>query len=183
MKDTTVKLLLVLAAIAVLYVVRGKNEKFDFADVLPEGLYFIKQGDKSLVPRAFTPVSCGYGQVDAQPSMESSWVLKRVTPGIYMIQKPGKTECLYTNTDGTVRSYLFSQGCDRKNLCGADTLNEKGQLDEYSVRSYWKLAKGPNDSIILQSMQNNFYVAMKNGAIVMQPNLDDSCYFSFTKVQ
>jgi hypothetical protein len=179
----TKELLCIIVAIVALYVIFTRNEKFQYADVLPEGMYLIKQGDSSLVPRAFTPVTCGYGQFDPAPSMESSWVLKRVTPGIYMIQKPGKSECLYTNTDGTVRSYIFSQGCDRTNLCGADTLNEKGQLDQYSVRSYWKLAKGPNDSIIMQSMQNNFYVAMKNGAIVMQPNLDASCYFTFSKVQ
>jgi len=181
---TCIKILVVSAAILMIWsMLKYNTEDFQMTGPVPAGMYLIKAGNVLLAPKAITPVSCSFSQnAPAAPSMEDTWVVKPVAGGVYMIQKPGKSECLYTNTDGSVRSYIFG-GCGGKNLCGSDTLNAEGMLDQYSVRSYWKLQKGPGDTIIMQSMQNNMFVCVKNGVLTSQPQVDSSCYFTFQKVQ
>jgi hypothetical protein len=178
--------LFVLAALAIMFysmVKYNTSEGFEMKGPIAGGIYLIKNGQMTLAPKAITPVSCSFWQnAPATPSMEDTWVVKPVAAGVYMIEKPGKSECLYTNTDGSVRSYVFG-GCSAQNLCGSETLNAEGKLDQYSIRSYWKLAKGPSDTIIMQSMQNNMFVALKNGTLTLQPRVDESCYFTFSKVQ
>jgi len=165
-----------------IYIVRKDQERFSLPATLQDGLYLIKNNGTIFTSTAFTPTQCNnFAFQKPQPSMEDSWVLKKVSNGVYMLQKPGGKECLYTHIDGSLKSYLIAD-CDRKNLCGSEELDSNGELDQYSIRSYFKLSNGPDGKVILQSMQNNQFVCMTNGTANFKTAVDQSCMFDFQKL-
>ena len=166
----------------ILYTQFYKKEKFALPANIANGLYLITNNGKIFTSTAFTTVECNNFQFQKPaPSMEDSWVVKVVAPGVAMLQKPNEKECLFTAQDGLLKSYLVSD-CDRKNLCGDDELDAGGELDRYSIRSYFKLVNGPDGNIIIQSMQNNKYVCLDNGVAGFKTQPDESCYFNFQKI-
>jgi hypothetical protein len=175
-------IVIAILVLILIYVVRKDQERFALPASLTDGLYMIKNSDKVFTSTAFTPTQCNnFAFSKAQPSMEDSWVLKKVSNGVFMLQKPGGKECLYTHIDGSLKSYLIAD-CDRKNLCGSEELDSNGELDRYSIRSYFKLSNGPNGKIVMQSMQNNQYVCMDNGVASFKTTTDESCMFDFQKL-
>lgn len=150
---------------------------------LQSGTYLIQHNGKVFASTAFTPIVCDDWTFEkARPSPETSWTVKKVTDGVYMLQKPGGKECLYTHIDGSLKSYLLSD-CDRKNLCGTETLDSYGELDRYSIRSYFKIMNAPEQGkYIMQSLQNNKYICMINGKPNFTDKVDPNCYFEFKQI-
>ena len=107
----------------------------------------------------------------------NKWAFKRVTDGVYLIRKPRANlegaECLYSSTDHTVRGYVVSD----PNICGMDTLNDKNQLDPYSIRLYFKLSNAEDGTVVIQSLQNNMYLTFDGTQLSLSPVLNESGYF------
>lgn len=173
---------LVVAFFIFVYLYSRDQERFALPAQLQDGIYIIQNNGKTFASTAFTPVVCNNWQFKkATPSLEDSWTLKKVSQGVYMLQKANGKECLYSHIDGSLKSYLISD-CDRKNLCGEETLDSNGELDRYSIRSYFKLSNGPNNTIVMQSMQTNQYVCMDKDTAMFKPTIDETCYFNFKKL-
>ena len=117
--------------------------------------------------------------ISAKPSspFSNKWAFKRVTDGVYLIRKPRANlqgaECLYSSTDHTVRGYIVSD----PDICGMDTLNDKNQLDPYSIRLYFKLSNAEDGTVVIQSLQNNMYLTFDGTQLSLSPILDESGYF------
>ena len=180
-----VVVVIILAVIGFLVYKKTKSaERYQMLfPALTSGLYSITNNGTVFASTAFTPVQCDdWTFQKARPSPETSWVVKKVTDGVFMLQKPGGKECLYSHIDGSLKSYLLAD-CDRKNLCGAETLDSYGELDRYSIRSYFKLINAPTaGKYIMQSMQNNQYVCMEGGKPYFSTQVTDKCYFDFKQM-
>jgi hypothetical protein len=148
---------------------------------------------KELVSSAFTPIMCNdwilnQNNVQFIPPMQKGWMVKQVTNGVYILEKPQKNECLYThsemNNKDSLRSYVLggnADTCNKKNLCGMETLNPQGELDQASMRTYFKLLQAPN-GVYIVSVQNNMYVCLDNNGVSFKATPDSSCVFTFTKM-
>ncbi len=107
----------------------------------------------------------------------NKWAFKRVTDGVYLIRKPRAdlqgAECLYSSTDQTIRGYIVSDQA----ICGMETLNDKNQLDPYSIRLYFKITEAEEGTVVIQSLQNNLYMSFDGKDLSLSPVLDQKCYF------
>ena len=111
----------------------------------------------------------------------NQWAFKRVTDGVYLIRKPRDNlqgaECLYTGTDGSVRGYIVN---DAK-ICGMETLNYENQLDPYSIRLYFKISKGPRNTVVIQSLENNMYMSYNGSQLRFVPSPDKGAFFTISQ--
>ena len=116
-------------------------------------------------------------QQGSSSPFSNKWAFKRVTDGVYLIRKPRANlqgaECLYSSTDHTVRGYIVSD----PDICGMDTLNDKNQLDPYSIRLYFKLSNAEDGTVVIQSLQNNMYLTFDGTQLSLSPILDETGYF------
>ena len=116
-------------------------------------------------------------QQGSSSPFSNKWAFKHVTDGVYLIRKPRANlqgaECLYSSTDHTVRGYIVSD----PDICGMDTLNDKNQLDPYSIRLYFKLSNAEDGTVVIQSLQNNMYLTFDGTQLSLSPILDESGYF------
>ncbi len=152
---------------------------------LSDGLYLIQNKNGNVLhSQAFTPVMCNNWifQNPSPPSKEAAWNLRKVSTGVYRLNKsaPHSQECLFAHENNQLRSYVTSY-CDF-NVCGMDNLAYGDELDPYSIRTYFKLINGPNNTILIQSLKNNQYVKFDGQNPVFTPNPEDECLFTFSKV-
>jgi hypothetical protein len=145
---------------------------------------------KELVSSAFTPIMCNNWILNQQntqfiPPIQKGWLLKQVINGTYILEKPQMNECLYThsemNTDDSLRSYVVGGTCQKVNLCGMETVNPQGELDEASMRTYFKLLQAPN-GVYIVSAKNNKYVSFDQNGVSFKSTPDSSSVFTFTKM-
>jgi hypothetical protein len=144
-----------------------------------------------LVSSAFTPVMCNNWIITNQSKflhpLQKGWVLQEVqgAPGVYIFNKPQMNECLYThytmNKPDEVRSYLKEGSCIKTSLCGDTSLNYQGELDENSLRTYFRLVKAPQGNYII-SVKNNEYLCIDAGKVSFKSSPDASCQFTFNKL-
>lgn len=137
-----------------------------FGTIHSESIFGIPQLDTSNVT-----------QPDSSSSFAKKWAIKQVIPGIYLIRKPRANlqgaECLYTGNDNMVRGYIVS---DPK-VCGMETLNEKNELDPYSIRLYFKIIQAEEGRVVIQSLQNNHYLSYDGKKLSLRLSPDDTSYF------
>ncbi len=174
-------------------IIKYQSEHFKMIDPLkniidiPTGLYsisnnkgFVQSNSISGIPQLTTSLITHQGAAGGVP-FSDKWIFKKVTDGIYLIRKPRENmigaECLYTGTDNDVKGYIVN---DPK-ICAMETLDYKNQLDPYSIRLYYKLQKGPDDKIVIQSLQNNMYMTFDGNALKLSPNLNEMAYFTISK--
>jgi hypothetical protein len=144
-----------------------------------------------LVSSAFTPVMCNNWIITNQSKflhpLQKGWVLQEVqgAPGVYIFNKPQMNECLYTHYTmdkrDEVRSYLKEGSCVKTSLCGDTSLNYQGELDENSLRTYFRLVKAPQGNYII-SVKNNEYLCIDGGKVSFKTSPDASCQFTFNKL-
>lgn len=145
---------------------------------LPEGQYnILTEDNKPLASNLFTTVQCNdflFGKT--KPSIETSWKLKRVAKGVFILMKPGDKECLYTSPDNSLRSYFFPN-CNQQNLCGLPKVNSTGDIDQASLHTYFMILKNPEGKYYIKSMSNDKYICMNQHlTLVDQPT--SNCIFT-----
>ena len=148
---------------------------------LPTGIYTLANDFGIVSSDSFhsTPLATTnlLTQQGSSSPFSNKWAFKRVTDGVYLIRKPRANlqgaECLYSSTDHTVRGYIVSD----PDICGMDTLNDKNQLDPYSIRLYFKLSNAEDGTVVIQSLQNNMYLTFDGTQLSLSPILDESGYF------
>jgi hypothetical protein len=148
---------------------------------LPTGIYTLANEFGTVSSDSFhsTPLVTSnlLTQQGSSSPFSNKWAFKRVTDGVYLIRKPRANlqgaECLYSSTDHTVRGYIVSD----PDICGMDTLNDKNQLDPYSIRLYFKLSDAEDGTVVIQSLQNNMYLTFDGTQLSLSPILDESGYF------
>jgi hypothetical protein len=172
--------------------VEGFQNAPNLVNLTPGIVYnIVNNQGKELVSSAFTPVMCNnwiLNQNNTQfiPPVQKGWVLKQVSNGIYILEKPQQKECLYThsemNNPDSLRSYVVGENnCQKVNLCGMETLNPQGEFDEASMRTYFKLLQAPN-GVYIVSAKNNKYVCLDNNGVSFKSSPDASCVFTFTRM-
>jgi hypothetical protein len=180
----------VIAVIAVILIIVTKKSNENFATVgkpsqVPDGVYMINNiHNLPLTSNIIDTVMCKdflIGTQDAQPTPDKHWLLKRVASSVYILYKVGKKECLYTHPTNTVRSYFFPS-CDTKNLCGLETPDAQGELDQDSVRTYFMLLEHPSGKHYIKSMKNNKYLCMNKKQISFRTQPNDDCLFDLNLV-
>jgi|LauGreDrversion4_2_1035121.scaffolds.fasta_scaffold643294_2 hypothetical protein len=194
-------LVAILVAIALYYLFKDNFEKFqittqslvDIPTMIgnqPIVYNITTTQGKELVSSAFTPIMCNdwiLNKKDTQliPPVQRGWALKKVTDGVYIFEKPQMNECLYTfsamNQPDSLRSYTVNGNCNKKNLCGSETVTYKGTLDEESSRTYFRLVKAPTGNYII-SIQNNKYVCLDDKGISFKESPDTNCQFNFSQI-
>ncbi len=176
-----------LAIVTVLILNRvSEEEHFQFSKAiqLPTGIYtlsnrygIVSSGSFNSIPLVTTNLLTQQG---TSSPFSKQWAFKRVTDGVYLIRKPRANlqgaECLYSSSDNTVRGYIVSDPA----ICGMDTLNYENQLDPYSIRLYFKVTEANNGMIIIQSLQNNWYLSYNGNTLSLSPVLSEECYFSIS---
>jgi hypothetical protein len=189
--NTTFWILLgIVCALTVLYFTANK-EGFALLDTkkiagpakLSNGTYLIKnkQG-QVLASTAFTPIMCNDWIFQTpQPIDQSAWNLQKVSGGVYKLNKLSSKsqECLYAHESGELRSYL-STFCNT-NLCGQDQMVYGDELDPYSIRTYFKINNGPDNTYLIQSLKNNMYIKFTNNKVEFVPQPEEECLFVFEK--
>jgi hypothetical protein len=149
---------------------------------LPEGQYNILTSDqKPLASNLFTTVQCNdflFGQT--KPSKETSWKLKRVAKGVFILMKPGEKECLYTSVDSSLRSYFFPN-CNQPNLCGLPSTNSIGEIDQASLHTYFMILRNPDGKYYIKSMSNDKYICM-DGSLKLVEEPTEKCIFDIQSV-
>ena len=174
-------------------IAKYQSENFKMIDPLkniiniPTGLYsisnnmgFVKSDSVTGIPQLTTNLITHKGTAGGVP-FSDKWIFKKVTDGIYLIRKPRENmigaECLYTGTDNTVKGYIVN---DPK-ICAMETLDYKNQLDPYSIRLYYKLQKGPDNKVVIQSLQNNMYMTFDGNSLMLSPQISEMSYFTISK--
>jgi hypothetical protein len=156
--------------------------------IMNEGTYWIKNYENvDLTSSAFTPVQCNNFDIGIRkPSMERDWTIKPIdNQGVYQLFKPNQNECLYAGLDNKLKSYFWSDvNCGkRKNICGLDTVNQMGELDERSLPTYFKmLYTVDKQGVLLQNMESNKFVCMQGPDVSMKERPDLSCVFKLRSV-
>ena len=148
----------------------------------PSGIYSLenKYGNVSSESIAAIPqlTTNNVTHSNGSSPFSDKWAFKRVTDGVYLIRKPRAdlqgAECLYSSTDHSIRGYIVS---DPK-VCGMETLNEKNELDPYSIRLYFKIIRAEDEKVVIQSLQNNMYLSYNGSKLGLRSSVDDSCYFN-----
>ena len=175
-------------AVILLLVFRKSSEHFVAMGKpaeLADGVYMIENVNKlPLTSNIVDTVMCKdflIGTHDAQPTPDKHWLLKRVASSVYILYKVGKKECLYTHPTNTVRSYFFPS-CDTKNLCGLETPDTQGELDQDSLRTYFMILEHPSGKHYIKSMKNNKYLCMTKKQISFKNNPTDECLFDLNLV-
>jgi len=152
---------------------------------LPDGTYIItSHGGINLASNYVTPVQCNNFLYNhpIKGSDKTSWTLQRVADGVYILKKPDGLECLYSNIDRTVRSYVFDTGCNKKNLCGTTKPSYTGNLDENSIHTYFMILKHPNNKYYIKSMSNDMYFTLSNnGTLTLRQEPTEDSLFSFSR--
>ncbi len=180
----------IIAVIAVILLLVFRKSSEHFAAMgkpaeLADGVYMIQNVNKlPLTSNIVDTVMCKdflIGTHDAQPTPDKHWLLKRVASSVYILYKVGKKECLYTHPTNTVRSYFFPS-CDTKNLCGLETPDTQGELDQDSLRTYFMILEHPSGKHYIKSMKNNKYLCMTKKQISFKNNPTDDCLFDLNLV-
>jgi len=192
-------IIIILAFFAFLYFFVWKKEQFaldDLADLETNDqngnkiVWNIQNIDgKELISSAFTPVECN-NQIISQnsslipPSMKG-WTLKMISKGIYIFEKPNQDQCLYTfsglqNSD-SLRSYT-SSSCNHRSLCGLDTLDFNGSIDENSLRTYFRVVNAEEGKYNIISVKTNKYICLNDNGVYLSTTPNDKCLFNFTKL-
>ena len=145
---------------------------------LPDGVYSITHSSGvPLVSSAIDTVMCKDFKIDPAATPQSvNWQLHRVAQSVYILYKPGKKECLYTNPANEVRSYSFP-GCNTQNLCGLEKPDTQGELDKESLRTYFMVLKHGSGKHLLKSMKNDGYLCMKHGQVSFENSPSKDCLF------
>jgi len=142
------------------------------------------QMGKELVSSAFTPVMCNTVLINSPnqliPKTEKGWTLKMISKGIYVFEKPSQKECLYAHLD-SLKSYA-TENCNHRSLCGLETLDFEGTIDENSLRTYFRIVKLDNGKYNIISVKNNKYICLNKEGVSMKTTPDANCQFNFTKI-
>jgi hypothetical protein len=191
METSTTLLLISIAVIAIVLFTMCilKSESFQHIALpastadLPDGTYIITSNSGiNLASNYVTPVQCNNFLYNnpIKASNKTSWNLQRVADGVYMLKKPDGKECLYTNIDRTIRSFVFDSGCNKKNLCGVSKPSYTGNLDENSLHTYFMIMKHPNNKFYIKSMSNDMYFTLSsNGTLSLLKEPTEDSLFSF----
>jgi len=195
-------LLYIVAAVAIYYLfVKGK-EAFALSDLVslpttengkPIIYSVVNSQGLELVSSAFTPVMCNNWIITNQSKflhpLQKGWVLQEVqgAQGVYIFNKPQMNECLYThytmNQPDEVRSLVKEGSCVKTSLCGDTSLNYQGELDESSLRTYFRVIKsdiGSGNNIV--SVKNNEYLCIDGGKVSFKKSPDATCVFNFNRM-
>lgn len=194
--DLKTILCIVLAYFIIKLLLKNPTEGFQNAPNLvnlQSGVVYnvVNSQGKELVSSAFTPIMCNNWILNQQntqfiPPTQKGWTIKQVSNGIYILEKPQQNECLYThsemNNPDSLRSYVVgADNCKKVNLCGMETLNQQGELDEASMRTYFKLLQAPN-GVYIVSAKNNMYVSLNQNGVSFKTTPDATSVFTFTKM-
>jgi hypothetical protein len=183
------KILIGLLVVGLILYMGSRKEGFFFDslnDSLGDNHYIVSnKNGKKLISSALTPVMCDdlvFANSSALPSRpQDGWKLKRIAKGTYMFMKPMGNECLYAADNDQIRSYV-QVNCPKKNLCGLDVLNNKGELDNQNdYRTYFRVVDGSGGSYII-SNHNNKYVCIDKSGIKFVSSPSSNCLFNFQKV-
>ena len=167
-----------------MFSLRKKDDTKIDAD-LSEGVYNIEnKNKKKLMSTAITPILCDdfvFSHSSNLPAKkEDGWRLKKVTKGVYMFVKPEISECLYAGDDNSIKAFTLLN-CPFKNLCGIDTLNYKGELDNQNdYRSYFRIVNSDvSKGYYIISNHNNKYVCINDTGIGFNDKPSENCIFYF----
>jgi hypothetical protein len=194
--NKNILIILALVILIIYFFIYNKQESFALNELVDletdingqKIIYNIKNIDgKDLISSAFTPVDCNTVMIKSQkefiPPNEKGWILKKISKGIYVFEKPSKKECLYAYSgynENSLRSYSTTN-CNHQSLCGLDTLDFKNSIDENSLRTYFRIVKKGNGYNII-SVKNNLYVCLNNEGVTLQSSPDKYCEFNIEKL-
>lgn len=149
------------------------------ASDLVDGTYRIANRDGlPLTSNIITTVQCNDFLIGrTKPSSSLDWKLKRVAQSVYILYKDGEKECLYAHPTNSVRSYLFSN-CNSNNLCGLQTLNDRGELDKPSLRTYFMILEHPSGKFYIKNMKNDLFLQMTKNKLSFVNKPNEDCLFS-----
>lgn len=150
---------------------------------IPTGVYSISTINNKvpLNANAFTPVQCNPILLHPKytTSESNTWILQQVTRGVYIIKKKDNAECLYASIGNTLKSFLLEEGCQRKNVCGLESLTEDKQLDTDSKRTYFEVWKY-NNGYAIKSVETGEYICLSEGQLSFSSTISPNCLFSIS---
>jgi hypothetical protein len=189
-----------------------KYGNVEIAATLPDGLYRVESTKGlTLNSNILDVVQCNAQLIGRQtPSKELDWQLKRVAQGVYIFYKQNKRECMYTHPTNDVRSFYFQpsgapsytnntaqsvsyavdgtqimkeETCNLHNLCGSETLNEDGDIDQNSLRTYFMILDAGNNTYYIKSMKNDGYLQLHSKGIDFTKSKKQASTFTITPQQ
>ncbi len=165
----------------------SSGESFDYTGKgtnIPDGNYYISSAMSHLplTSNIIDTIQCNdflIGQTE--PSETNSWQLKRVAGSVYILFKNNQRECLYSSPANEVRSFFF-EDCVSPNLCGAQSLDYRGELDSSSLHSYFMILQHPRGAFYIKNMKNGMFLEMTQDSLRFVKNVNKNCLFNIRSV-